>query len=346
MKAILINPSVYRDKRDAYAIAVNEALRLFMEDVKFTPKFEATPEQLKLFRGTAYSGDNDAMKKTILARIATRDTSVPNPTEEQIEETHRLLRLVMEAIGEKHPDFPLMQKLDQAVTGREDNGSAEAPPAEMTPSGNMGTTQDDMRGGDVRGREDRHRRGTTEDDMKGGDTMPPPPPVIYPERDIRTPVTPKQSWTAAAVDYLVKTEKFSPKAYPDPGGKDSRWSVGYGNQFHPGQKRPVRPGDTVAPARAREYMADAMSYNVDKLRSSVGDKRWEGLTGGQKLALTSWAYNVGETNVRGSTLAKRMRNGEPAADVIRQELPRWHDAGKLKDRRAEELSFAESGAFE
>jgi len=272
----------------------------------------------------------DAMRKTIVARIATRDTSVPNPTPEQIAETERLLNLVMEAIGDKHPDFPLMQKLASGLVAPKEavkgepvaNSPEEGSPAELTPGGN--------------------NTGTTQDDVKGGDTMPPPPPVIYPERDVREP--PKQSWTAAAMDYLIKTEKFSPEAYPDPGGE--KWAVGYGNQLHPGQKVRVKPGDTVAKGRAREYMADAMMYNVGKLQASVGEKQWSGMTGGQKLALTSWAYNVGETNVRGSDLAKRMKKGEAPADVIRQELPRWHNEGKAKARRAEEAAFAASSQYE
>ena len=152
---IKVNPSVFADKRDAMAVVVNEALRLFQEDVRFTPKFEATPEQVKFFRATAYADDADAMKKTIVARIATRDTSVPNPTPEQVGETRRLLGLVMEAIGESHPDFALMRKLADGL-------GASAPESAPAPEG-----------------------GTPQDAAGAGEVMPGPPPVIYPERDIR-----------------------------------------------------------------------------------------------------------------------------------------------------------------
>ena len=57
---IKVNPSVFSDKRDAHAVVVNEALRLFMEDTGFTPEFEVTPEQLEFFKGTAYNPDNGA----------------------------------------------------------------------------------------------------------------------------------------------------------------------------------------------------------------------------------------------------------------------------------------------
>jgi len=57
---IKVNPSVYQDKRDAHAVVVNEALRLFQEDSGFVPKFDVTPEQLEFFKGTAYNPDNGA----------------------------------------------------------------------------------------------------------------------------------------------------------------------------------------------------------------------------------------------------------------------------------------------
>lgn len=52
---VKINPSVFTDKRDAVAVAVNEALRIFMEDSKFVPNFEVTPAQLAFFKDTAYN---------------------------------------------------------------------------------------------------------------------------------------------------------------------------------------------------------------------------------------------------------------------------------------------------
>lgn len=62
--SIVINPSVFEDKRDALAVAWDEALRLFMEDTKFEPEFEITPEQEKFFRGTAYAeGEGTSAEK-------------------------------------------------------------------------------------------------------------------------------------------------------------------------------------------------------------------------------------------------------------------------------------------
>jgi GH24 family phage-related lysozyme (muramidase) len=93
-------------------------------------------------------------------------------------------------------------------------------------------------------------------------------------------------------------------------------------------------------------MADAVAYNVERLGGSVGKENWDRMTGGQKLALTSWAYNIGETAVRGSTLAKRIKAGEHPAVVLRQELPKWNDKGRAARRRAEEVAFAASDGYE
>lgn len=57
-----------------------------------------------------------AMRKTIVARIATRDSSIPNPTPEQVAETRRLL----ESVAEKHkgtPDAATVKKLLAALPG-------------------------------------------------------------------------------------------------------------------------------------------------------------------------------------------------------------------------------------
>jgi len=140
---ITINPSVFGDKRDAMAVAVNEGLRLFMEDMKFEPKFDITPEQEKFFAGTAYEKDEDAMRKTIVARIATFDTSV-SPTPEQTAETRRLLGLVTEALGPKHPDYEMVKKMDELLAA----GGPGVPEPEA-PAATGGTAQDDMKGGNV-----------------------------------------------------------------------------------------------------------------------------------------------------------------------------------------------------
>ena len=93
---IVINPAVFRDKRDALCVTFNEAIRLVMAENGFEPVSEPTEKQRKFFADTAYANDELQLRRTILARIATLDTSVSDPTDEQLEETMEMLEMVME----------------------------------------------------------------------------------------------------------------------------------------------------------------------------------------------------------------------------------------------------------
>lgn len=93
---IVINPQVFNDKRDALCVAFNEAFRVVMEMNGFEPVSEPTEKQRKFFADTAYADDELQLRRTILARIATLDTSVSDPTDEQLEETVEMLEMVME----------------------------------------------------------------------------------------------------------------------------------------------------------------------------------------------------------------------------------------------------------
>lgn len=101
---IVINPKVFEDKRDALCVAFNEAFRIVMEDNGFEPVSEPTEKQRRFFADTAYADDELQLRRTILARIATLDTSVSDPTDEQLEETAEMLEMVME-VGAPQNDW-------------------------------------------------------------------------------------------------------------------------------------------------------------------------------------------------------------------------------------------------
>ena len=94
---IVINPKVLTDNRDALAIAYNEAYRMVMEANNFEPMAEPTEEQVQFFADTAYANDPLQLKRTITARIATYDDSVPNPTPEQYQDVVNMLEMVQQA---------------------------------------------------------------------------------------------------------------------------------------------------------------------------------------------------------------------------------------------------------
>ena len=83
---IIINPSTFRNEKDAACVMWNECFRIVMEDMGFEPVSEPTDEQRKFFSDTAYANDERQMRRTILARICTFDTSVRRPEEQPPEE--------------------------------------------------------------------------------------------------------------------------------------------------------------------------------------------------------------------------------------------------------------------
>ena len=78
---IILNP--YSKDRNMESVAMNEAIRLKMRKERFVPDIEISDEQKQFFKGTAYEGNDDAIKETIFARIYSKDSSA-NATEDQM----------------------------------------------------------------------------------------------------------------------------------------------------------------------------------------------------------------------------------------------------------------------
>ena len=94
---IVINPTTFHNDKDAACVMWNEGFRIVMEDMQFDPVAEPTERQRRFFSDTAYANDETQLRRTILARICTFDTSVKDPTDEQLEEAVEFLDSVMEA---------------------------------------------------------------------------------------------------------------------------------------------------------------------------------------------------------------------------------------------------------
>ena len=93
---IVINPSTFKNEKDALCVAFDEAFRIVMEMNGFDPQSEPTEKQRKFFSDTEYANDERMLRRTILARICTFDTSVSDPTDEQLQEAVEFLDTVME----------------------------------------------------------------------------------------------------------------------------------------------------------------------------------------------------------------------------------------------------------
>ena len=101
---VVINPQVMKDDRDALCVAFNESFRIIQEINGFDPVAEPTEKQRAFFADTAYRDDERMLRRTILSRICTFDTSVTDPTDEQLQEAVEFLDTVLE-IGAPQNNF-------------------------------------------------------------------------------------------------------------------------------------------------------------------------------------------------------------------------------------------------
>ena len=92
---VVINPSTFRNEKDSLCVAFNEAFRILMEVNGFDPVAEPTEKQREFFADTAYRDDERMLRRTILSRICTFDTSVTDPTDEQLQEAVEFLDTVL-----------------------------------------------------------------------------------------------------------------------------------------------------------------------------------------------------------------------------------------------------------
>ena len=165
---IIINPEVFNDKRDALCVAMNEAFRIIMEMNGFDPVSEPTPAQRRFFADTAYADDEVMLRRTIIARICTFDTSIGEPskgehtghsestapTDEQIQEAIEFLHTVLE-IGAPQNEWE--QSAVQRIIERLESGAKV--------SGGAGEAPDDPDSRDPRQTQGALGGGMTDDEL-------------------------------------------------------------------------------------------------------------------------------------------------------------------------------------
>lgn len=155
---IVVNPTVFEDDKDALCVAFNEAFRIVMEDMAFDPVSEPTEKQRKFFSDTDYKDNETQLRRTILARICTFDTSVKDPTDEQLQEAVEFLENVMEAgYPQDESEQAMVQRIHDVVTqsiGRpqatETGETSEPPTNESVPTEEPEAVQGDIGGGESR----------------------------------------------------------------------------------------------------------------------------------------------------------------------------------------------------
>ena len=135
------------------------------------------------------------------------------------------------------------------------------------------------------------------------------------------------------VDLIKRHEGLRLTAYPDPATGGEPWTIGYGTTTG------VRPGMTISSARAEEML----QADLQRFESAVGRLVTVPLNQHQFDALVSFTYNLGEGNLRSSTLLKKLNAGDYAGAAAQFE--RWVTAageplpGLVKRRAAERAMF-------
>jgi hypothetical protein len=91
---IILNPYSKLTPQQQNVVAQNEAIRLLLKKTNFPVQFELTPEQINFFKNTEYQNNPEEAKKSILARILTKDSSMQTPSEEQLKVAKELENLI------------------------------------------------------------------------------------------------------------------------------------------------------------------------------------------------------------------------------------------------------------
>jgi lysozyme len=119
-----------------------------------------------------------------------------------------------------------------------------------------------------------------------------------------------------------------------------QYSVGYGSGYNWDAKRPVQKTDIVDKETAKRWLLaeaqDKYDFVMQNVRVPVTDN--------QLLALSSFAYNIGENAFAGSTLLKLLNNGTNK-DVVAQQFDRWVNAGGKVNKGLEGRRKAEKQLF-
>ena len=137
-------------------------------------------------------------------------------------------------------------------------------------------------------------------------------------------------------NFIGGLENFTPVAQWD----EKQWSVGYGSGYNWDENRPVQKGDVVTKDTAKRWLLLEAQKEYSKVRSLVKVP----ISDNQLIALSSFAYNVGDGGFTTSTLLKLLNNGADDATVA-AEFDRWvYSGGKVSKglqnrRKAEKQLF-------
>jgi lysozyme len=132
------------------------------------------------------------------------------------------------------------------------------------------------------------------------------------------------------LDLIKKFEGCELKAYQDSVGV---WTIGYGHT------KGVEEGQEITQDEAEDMLAS----ELDEYEGYIRDMVECDLEQNQFDALVAWVYNLGPTNLRSSTMLKRLNKKD--FDDVPNQIKRWDKAGGkvlaglVRRREAESLLF-------
>lgn len=119
------------------------------------------------------------------------------------------------------------------------------------------------------------------------------------------------------VDLIKEFEGLRLKAYKDAVGV---WTIGYGHTSMAGEPKVV-PGMTITAQEAEKILRN----DLKKYEAMVDRNVKSGINENQRGALVSFTYNLGEGNLKKSTLLKRVNAGH-FTEAAKWFAP-WNKAG-------------------
>lgn len=123
-------------------------------------------------------------------------------------------------------------------------------------------------------------------------------------------------------DLIKKFEGYSDRPYKCPAGIPT---IGYGNTYYPNGVKVKLTDKQIT----KEYANEMLAFVADNFAKDVLKVIKSNITVNQLNALTSFAYNLGMTNFRNSSLLKLVNNNPNDANIAKEFL-KWNKAnGKV-----------------